>query len=134
MRELVLTILLAGCCVAPALARSHHHAGDRLSGPASWYGEHWRGRPTANGERFNPGAVTCAHRTLPFNSRVRVTNLRSGVSIVARINDRGPYARRRVLDCTEHVATLLHYHDAGVVPVRLLVLKRGHHRHHRHRN
>ncbi|GEP05633.1 hypothetical protein MOX02_36710 [Methylobacterium oxalidis] len=65
---------------------------------ASWYGPGFHGRRTANGERFNTRALTAAHRTLPFGTRVRVTNQTNGRSVVVRINDRGPYAGGRVID------------------------------------
>src|SRR3712207_3055842 len=65
-------------------------------GAASWYGPGFHGRRTANGERFNTRAMTAAHRTLPFGSRVRVTNERTGRSVVVRINDRGPFVAGRI--------------------------------------
>ncbi len=67
-------------------------------GVASWYGPGFQGRKTANGERFNTNELTAAHKTLPFNTLVKVTNLSNGVSTVVRINDRGPFVRGRIID------------------------------------
>lgn len=67
-------------------------------GAASWYGPGFNGRKTANGERFNSGAMTAAHRSLPFGTKVRVLHEASGRSVVVRINDRGPFARGRIID------------------------------------
>ena len=94
------------------------------SGCATWYGGGHHGGPTASGERFNKNAMTAAHRTRPMNSRVRVTNQRNGKSVVVRINDRGPYGRRGcIIDVSEAAARQLGMIDAGVVPVRVEVIK-----------
>jgi rare lipoprotein A len=90
-------------------------------GLASWYGARHAGRRTANGERFDPGALTAAHRTLPFGSRVRVTNLENGRSVVVRINDRGPFAEGRVVDLSEAAARALGMTASGVARVLLEV-------------
>ena len=74
------------------------------TGVASYYGRGFAGRPTANGERFNPRALTAAHRTLPFGSQVRVTNTRNGKSVVVRINDRGPFHGGRQIDLSRGAA------------------------------
>jgi rare lipoprotein A len=92
-------------------------------GKASWYGGSHHGGPTASGERFNKNAMTAAHRTLKMNTRVRVTNKRNGRSVEVRINDRGPYGRGRIIDLSEAAAKKLDMIDAGVVPVRIEVLK-----------
>jgi rare lipoprotein A len=68
------------------------------SGGASWYGPGFHGRKTANGERFNTHAMTAAHRSLPFGTRVKVTNHCTGNSVVVRINDRGPFVGGRIID------------------------------------
>jgi len=73
------------------------------SGGASWYGPGFHGKRTANGERFNTHALIAAHKTLPFGSRVRVTNERTGRSVV-RINDRGPFVGGRVIDLSKAAA------------------------------
>ena len=89
------------------------------SGKASWYGGRHHGGPTASGERFNKNAMTAAHRTFPFGTRVRVTNLKNGKTVVVRINDRGPYGPGRVIDLSEAAARELDMIDAGVVPVKV---------------
>jgi rare lipoprotein A len=89
------------------------------NGIASWYGELFHGRRTANGEIYDMEALTAAHPTLPLPSYVRVTNLRNGRSLVLRVNDRGPYARDRVIDLSWAVASLLQMRAAGTAPVRV---------------
>lgn len=93
----------------------HHASGGSL---ASYY---WEGRKTASGERFNPDGLTAAHRTLPFGSHVRVTNLHNGRSVTVRINDRGPFIRGRVIDLARGAARVVGMTGAGVVPVNIVV-------------
>src|SRR5262245_50023993 len=88
-------------------------------GTATWYGANAQGRRTSSGERFNRHAFTAAHRSLPFNSRVRVTNLRNGRSVVVRITDRGPFGRGRVIDLSEAAARELDMVKRGIAPVRI---------------
>ncbi|WP_232513305.1 septal ring lytic transglycosylase RlpA family protein [Zobellella denitrificans] len=95
----------------------------QIEGKASFYGQPHHGRKTANGERFDKNALTAAHKTLPFGSLVRVTNLNNQRSVVVRINDRGPYARGRVIDLSEQAARELNMLRAGVAPVRLELLE-----------
>jgi len=92
------------------------------SGPASWYGERFAGRPTASGEPFDPAAMTAAHPTLPFGTQVRVTRPETGSSVVVRINDRGPYTGGRIIDVSEAAAEALDMIDDGVANVRIDVL------------
>lgn len=93
-------------------------------GRASYYGERFRGRRTASGERFDPDRLTAAHRTLPFGTRLRVTNLRNGRSVVVRVTDRGPYHGRRVLDLSKEAARQLGMIRRGVARVRIERLPR----------
>ncbi|HAC14758.1 MAG TPA: septal ring lytic transglycosylase RlpA family lipoprotein, partial [Bacteroidetes bacterium] len=74
------------------------------TGTASWYGPNFHGKHTANGEVYNQYELTAAHKTLPFNTVVKVTNLDNGKSVTVRINDRGPYAGRRVIDISRAAA------------------------------
>jgi rare lipoprotein A len=91
-------------------------------GLASYYGrEHHRG-PTASGERFDMHALTAAHRSLPFGTRLKVTNLANGRSVVVRINDRGPFVRSRVVDLSRAAAAELDFIRSGVTRVRLETL------------
>lgn len=98
-------------------------AGDDLgSGMASYYGSELAGRRTASGERFDPADLTAAHRTLPFGSKVRVTNTRTGQSVVVRINDRGPFARGRVIDVSRAAASRIGLIGPGHGEVSLALL------------
>ena len=92
-------------------------------GQASWYGPGFFGNRTANGEVFRPGTLTAAHRTLPFGTKVRVTNLRNGLSTVVRINDRGPFHGNRVIDLAHGAAHHLGLISSGVANVKLEVLQ-----------
>jgi len=94
----------------------------RESGWCSYYGREFFHRRTASGERLDPNELTAAHRTLPFGTRVRVTNLENGRRVVVRINDRGPFKKGRVLDVTPAVARRLGFAQAGLAHVRLDVL------------
>jgi rare lipoprotein A len=93
-------------------------------GIASYYGYDWAGNKTASGQRFNPEAMTAAHRSLPFGTRVRVTNTRNGRSVVVRINDRGPYIRGRVIDLSSGAARIIGMMGSGIAPVKIEVLGR----------
>ena len=90
------------------------------SGVASWYGGKFHGRQTANGERYNQNALTAAHRTLPFGTRVRVTNTANGDSVVVRINDRGPFVGGRVIDLSRAAASSLGIDGLGRVKIAVL--------------
>ena len=89
------------------------------TGRASWYGRGFHGRRTANGERYDMHALTAAHRTLPLGSYVRVTNPATSRSVVVRINDRGPYARGRVIDLSMAAATALDMRHTGTARVQI---------------
>jgi rare lipoprotein A len=92
-------------------------------GIASWYGGRWIGRLTANGERYRAGDMTAAHKKLPFNTRVRVTDLKTGKQVVVRINNRGPFIRGRIIDLTTAAAKQLGTYDRGIAKVRIEALK-----------
>src|SRR5206468_4880410 len=97
----ITALLLGGALATPAAAEESKPI---QTGAASWYGPGFHGKRTANGERFNTHALTAAHKTLPFGTQLRVTNERTGRSAVVRINDRGPYARGRVIDLSKAAA------------------------------
>jgi len=97
---------------------------DRV-GTASWYGELFHGRRTANGEIYDMDRLSAAHPTLPLPVYARVTNLQNGRSIIVRINDRGPYANDRIIDLSRHSAELLGYRDKGTAQVRVQFLARA---------
>jgi peptidoglycan lytic transglycosylase len=92
------------------------------TGIASWYGEDFHGKYTANGEVFDLNATTGAHRTLPLPSVVQVTNLENGRSIQVRVNDRGPFARGRIMDLSRRAAQLLGFEGKGTAKVRVRIL------------
>ncbi len=92
-------------------------------GRASWYGQYFQGRETASGETYNMYGLTCAHRSLPLGTILRVTNLRNHKSVVVRVNDRGPYPENRVVDLSYAAASFLGFSERGLAPVRLDVLQ-----------
>ena len=106
-------LLLAGC------ARNLRPESPAEEGEASWYGPGLYGRKTASGEVLRPGTLTAAHRTLPFGTCLRVTNLENGKAVEVRVNDRGPYAAGRIVDVSEAAARALGMRGRGVTRVRL---------------
>jgi rare lipoprotein A len=95
-----------------------------LHGKASYYYGRWIGRLTANGETYRASDVTAAHKTLPFNTMVRVTNLKNGKSVIVRINNRGPYIKGRILDLSLVAAQTIDMTKSGVVPVKAEILRK----------
>ena len=96
--------------------------GYTLTGKASYY---WEPQALASGGRFNPNAMTAAHKTLPFGTKVRVTNQHNGKSVVVTINDRGPYIAGRIIDLSKAAAHSISMQGSGVVPVKVTVLGKG---------
>ncbi|WP_256930809.1 septal ring lytic transglycosylase RlpA family protein [Pseudomonas sp. ABC1] len=113
---LLVATLLTGC--------STFGGGDSQTGKASWYGSAHHGKKTASGERFDQHALTAAHRTLPFGTQVRVTNLDNGREVTVRVNDRGPFKRGRIIDLSRAAAQRLDMLRSGVAPVRIQPLGR----------
>ncbi|WP_375418377.1 septal ring lytic transglycosylase RlpA family protein [uncultured Hymenobacter sp.] len=93
------------------------------SGKGSYYADKFAGRATASGPPYRPGKMTAAHNTLPFGTRIRVTNVRNGRSVKVTVNDRGPHVPGRIVDVSRKAARKLDLVDAGVVPVQLRVLR-----------
>jgi rare lipoprotein A (peptidoglycan hydrolase) len=91
-------------------------------GTVSWYGGQFHKRPTASGELFNANALTMAHPTLPFGTKVKVTNLRNGRSVVVRVNDRGPFVGHRIGDLSRAAAQTLGMLGRGVAHARFEIL------------
>ena len=116
-----LGVLVPGDAIARA-AKDRAAKARRESGWCSYYGREFYHHRTASGERLDPNELTAAHRTLPFGTRVRVTNLENGKRVVVRINDRGPFKQGRVLDVTPAAARALGFANAGLAHVRLDVL------------
>lgn len=121
---IVATALLGACASArPGTGATS----DRFEGTASWYGEEFAGRTTANGEIFDPLRLTAAHRTLPFGTRLEVTNPENGRTVEVRINDRGPFVGDRILDLSYAAARELGMVEAGIgrIRARIIALGRG---------
>lgn len=128
-------VLVAGCCPAPTQrvyasnsavtqAASRETHGAVLRGDASYYASFFKGRMTSNGERYDPNKMTAANRTLPFGTRLRVTRLDTGKSVVVRVNDRGPFGkRRRILDLSRAAAEQLDMIGVGHAEVEAVVIK-----------
>jgi len=112
---------LAGCSSTPK-SGTPVSSGHSESGQASYYGNEFHGRKTANGERFDQGKLTAAHRTLPFGTRLKVTNTQNGRSVQVRVNDRGPFVKGRVIDLSSSAFKAIGNLNAGVVPVRIQVV------------
>jgi rare lipoprotein A len=103
----------------PSPAALASNAKSSWDGTASYYGPGFHGRRTANGERFDMNGLTAAHRSLPFGTRVKVTNVKNGRSVVVRVNDRGPFLRNRIIDLSRGAAAKLGMVDDGLARVRL---------------
>lgn len=93
------------------------------SGQGSYYADKFVGRPTASGAPYRPGKLTAAHNTLPFGTKIRVTNTRTGRSVKVVVNDRGPHVKGRIVDVSKKAARKLGLVDAGVAPVQLKVVR-----------
>lgn len=102
-------------------AKVHRHHWYQL-GVASWYGRFFQGKTTASGQPYNEYAMTCAHRTLPLGSVLKVTNLRNHKSVVVRVNDRGPMPESRVIDLSYAAAYSLGFSERGIAPVKVELL------------
>ncbi len=111
---LIIASILASLCTTTVA-----HAGT-VVGWASYYK---MGKVTASGERYNMHGFTAAHRTLPFGTLVKVTNLRNGISVVVRINDRGPFIKGRVIDLSFGAAKVVGLHKSGVAKIKFTVLQ-----------
>ena len=125
LTTLLAVVALAGCTTptpktpspqAPPAAPTAELIG---SGKASYYGSQHHNKLTASGERFDQGALTAAHRTLPFGTHVRVINTRNGKSVVVRINDRGPFVRGRIIDLSKAAFQSIASTRSGIIRVRL---------------
>jgi rare lipoprotein A len=119
-----LAALIGSGCASTKTSRpaSAPAPGTRIVGFASWYGQRHQGRETASGETFDMNKLTAAHRTMPFGTRLRVTNVENGRSVVVRVNDRGPWVNDRVLDVSLAAAKTLGMTGDGVTKVEIVVL------------
>jgi rare lipoprotein A len=116
-----LILVLSGCAGGPDEPNSE--VGSVQEGQASYYAHKFHGRPTASGEIYDENQMTAAHKTLAFGTTVRVTNLANGRKVTVRINDRGPFVEGRIVDLSYRAAGELDMIAAGVVNVRLEVLR-----------
>src|SRR5262249_35846430 len=117
---LPLLVLSSGCATPHARQATPELAQE--TGTASYYSHTFHGRKTASGEIYDENELTAAHRTLPFGTRVRVTNMENDRSVVVTVNDRGPHNHRRVIDVSRRAADLLGFVEAGTTRVSLVVI------------
>jgi rare lipoprotein A len=111
--------LVTGCASAPRGDGGGGGGAARETGVASYYAHKYHGRTTASGERFDMNDLTAAHKTLPFGTRVRVTNLDNGKSVTVRVNDRGPFVKGRVIDLSLAAAKKVDMVKAGLANVEV---------------
>lgn len=123
LKPLLFVLLLAtgvGCAPTnPGVGQK----GYTEEGKASYYSNKLHGRKMANGDKYSRHKLTAAHRTLPFGTKVKVTNLETNKTVKVKITDRGPFVKGRVVDLSEAAAKRLDYISAGIVPVRVKVVK-----------
>lgn len=116
-------LMTAACLMAAPFASAHSGSvTETFEGSASWYGPGFHGRQTANGETYDMNLLTAAHPSLPFGTRVRVTNEATDEAVVVRINDRGPYAKGRIIDLSKGAADDIGLLSSGVGHVTVEVL------------
>ena len=137
----IITLMLFSCTASPRYSsvtkknikkkiskkknKKSYSVSDELIGMSSWYGPNFHGKLTANGEVFDEYGLTAAHRDLPLNTVVRVTNLDNGKSLIIRINDRGPYIDGRMLDCSMAAAKKLGFYHNGMANVEVDIINFG---------
>ena len=119
---MTIALVWSGCATTKPSRPAAPAPGTRIVGLASWYGQKHQGRATASGEAFDMNKLTAAHRTMPFGTRLRVTNVETGRSVVVRVNDRGPWANDRVLDVSLAAARTIGMVGDGVTRVEIVVL------------
>ncbi len=119
----VFVCLLLQACSHSSYNVHPESVGYTRSGKASYYAMKFQFRTTASGERFNNYAMTAAHRTLPFGTKVRVVNLRNNAAVVVRINDRGPFVKGRIIDLSRAAFDTIANLDSGVIDVRIEVVE-----------
>jgi rare lipoprotein A len=107
------------------IPKKHVPIGWTQKGIASWYGPNFHGKFTSNGEIYNMYDFTAAHKTLPMNTKVKVTNLNNGKSVIVRINDRGPFVRGRIIDLSYAAGKKIGLDKSGTAPVKLKVIGFG---------
>jgi rare lipoprotein A len=118
-------VVSSGEDVASAASSEQPTVRQVIRGMASWYGPGFEGNLSASGEVFRQSAMTAAHKSLPFGTRVRVTNLDTGRSVIVRVNDRGPYVADRVMDLSAGAARVIGLEASGVAPIQMEILERN---------
>jgi rare lipoprotein A len=118
-------LIIVGAVCAPALHSAEKSTGSNKARfcKATYYASKFHGRKTASGEHYNMYKLTAAHRTLPYNTMVKVTNVNNGKSVIVRINDRGPFTKNRCIDLSYEAARRIEIIRSGFAPVTLDVLK-----------
>ncbi len=136
--------LILGCATSPRYKSGKRHKGSRettlikkrtktIIGISSYYAEDFHGKLTANGEVYDMYGLTAAHKTLPLNTIIRVTNLDNQKSVILRINDRGPFVKDRILDCSYGAAVKLGFVGQGTAKVKIVVIELGDDEYMKHR-
>lgn len=115
-------VLLAGCASVQSVDATKR-AVNLERGQASFYADRYQSRKTASGERYDHGKRTAAHKTLPFGTRVKVTNTKNNKTVVVKINDRGPFVKGRIIDLSKSAFSRIGKTSAGILPVTLEVIE-----------
>ncbi len=116
---LIALVVLVSSCHRKRVPSSSVEVSGSETGMASFYAESYNGKKTANGETYRSSALTAAHKTLPFGTKVKVTNLANGKTVKVRVNDRGPFIAGRIIDLTRKAAKKIDMVNAGVVKVKI---------------
>ena len=122
---LIISVALLQIQLSFAASLSDYHLGYKENGQASYYGKQFHGRTTANGEKYNMYALTAAHKTIPFNSLIKVTDKATGKQVIVRVNDRGPFVKGRVLDLSLGAAREIDMIKKGVADIEIEVIRLG---------
>jgi rare lipoprotein A len=120
--SLTMLLFLAGCSSHRNYTAPTDLSGYSESGKASYYAEKYQNRKTASGERFNNYLLTAAHKSLPFGTKVIVTNINNGKTVMVSINDRGPYVKGRIIDLTQAAFSKIESIDKGLAEVKIRVV------------
>jgi len=119
----LLTLLFITTCLAAFTSYNSFAQQINTEGVASYYADKFVGRTTANGDKYKHNKLTAAHKTLPFGTKVKVTNLNNKKTVVVVINDRGPFVKGRIIDLSKSAAKKLDFINAGITKVRIKVLR-----------
>ena len=125
IKQLIIVFLSISlfACASVSAAKSGKTIAYQETGNASFYANKFQGRKTASGEIFSQSTKTAAHKKLPFGTKVKVTNLKNGKSVVVRINDRGPFVKGRIIDLSRSAFKVINGLNAGVIKVNIEVIK-----------